>query len=149
MINQTPVLAEDENQQRVFVALVKKGELAARVLVIQRGPAANNAGQFGLPGGRVDDGETLIQAARRELKEELLMDLKLNGWRTISKGKRNVLVFPADNLTVKPRETGEAVNPQWMSAQQLIMLPQHLVHKSLRVFMDDAEFFAGQRLSKN
>ncbi|MEU5883438.1 CoA pyrophosphatase [Spirillospora sp. NPDC047279] len=41
------------------------------VIVIKRAYRGRNAGQWGLPGGRVDDGETPEQAALRELNEEI------------------------------------------------------------------------------
>ncbi|MFX0579980.1 NUDIX hydrolase [Nocardia nepalensis] len=41
------------------------------VIVIKRAYRGRNAGQWGLPGGRVDDGEAVAQAAIRELHEEL------------------------------------------------------------------------------
>jgi 8-oxo-dGTP pyrophosphatase MutT (NUDIX family) len=41
------------------------------VIVIKRAYRGRNAGQWGLPGGRLDDGETVAQAAIRELHEEL------------------------------------------------------------------------------
>lgn len=41
------------------------------VIVIKRAYRGRNAGQWGLPGGRLDDGETLEQAGVRELHEEL------------------------------------------------------------------------------
>ncbi|WP_433758443.1 NUDIX hydrolase [Nocardia sp. CA-135398] len=41
------------------------------VMVIRRAYRGRNAGQWALPGGRVDDGETVEQAAIRELHEEL------------------------------------------------------------------------------
>ncbi|MGH3390754.1 MAG: NUDIX hydrolase, partial [Actinomadura sp.] len=42
-----------------------------RVVVIKRAYQGRNAGQWGLPGGRLDDGETPVQAALRELEEEI------------------------------------------------------------------------------
>jgi 8-oxo-dGTP diphosphatase len=42
-----------------------------RIVLIQR----RDTGQWGLPGGLVDWGETILQAAQRELNEET--DLKL------------------------------------------------------------------------
>ncbi|MEW2357004.1 CoA pyrophosphatase [Spirillospora sp. NPDC029432] len=41
------------------------------VLLIKRAPRGRNAGQWGLPGGRMDPGETPEEAALRELHEEL------------------------------------------------------------------------------
>ncbi len=41
------------------------------VLVIKRAYRGRNAGQWALPGGRLDEGETVEQAAIRELYEEL------------------------------------------------------------------------------
>ncbi len=47
------------------------GELS--VLVIKRAYRGRNAGQWGLPGGRMEGGETAEQAALRELHEELAL----------------------------------------------------------------------------
>ncbi|HEX2315062.1 MAG TPA: CoA pyrophosphatase [Thermomonospora sp.] len=41
------------------------------VIVIKRAYRGRNAGQWGLPGGRLDDGETAERAALRELHEEI------------------------------------------------------------------------------
>ncbi|MFD0534938.1 NUDIX hydrolase [Actinomadura luteofluorescens] len=41
------------------------------MIVIRRAYQGRNAGQWGLPGGRMEDGETPEQAALRELHEEL------------------------------------------------------------------------------
>jgi len=49
---------------------------AALVLTRRSAALANHAGQWAFPGGRVDDGETIGQAALRELWEEV--DLRLD-----------------------------------------------------------------------
>ncbi|MEU4311314.1 CoA pyrophosphatase [Nocardia sp. NPDC024068] len=54
----------------VVLCVVDTGETLA-VIVIKRAYQGRNAGQWGLPGGRVESGETLAHAAARELHEEL------------------------------------------------------------------------------
>jgi 8-oxo-dGTP pyrophosphatase MutT (NUDIX family) len=44
---------------------------APRVLVLKRAPRGTNAGQWALPGGRLEPGETAEQAALREASEEV------------------------------------------------------------------------------
>ncbi|MFI0356828.1 NUDIX hydrolase [Actinomadura sp. 9N407] len=46
------------------------------VILIKRADRGRNAGQWGLPGGRMDEGETPEQAALRELHEELGLELE-------------------------------------------------------------------------
>jgi 8-oxo-dGTP diphosphatase len=56
----------------VSVAVVKDG----KVLLAQR-VFAPYAGHYSLPGGRVERGETLQEAALRELKEEVQIEAKI------------------------------------------------------------------------
>ena len=46
-------------------------DAAGRVLIAQRPPGSNMAGRWEFPGGKVDPGESELQALRRELAEEL------------------------------------------------------------------------------
>ena len=45
-----------------------------RVLILKRQPSGYGAGQWCLPGGKVEYGETVEQAVRKELKEETSLD---------------------------------------------------------------------------
>jgi hypothetical protein len=59
-------LYEILKQQAVFVVAPIEGGYAATTRASDRG----EHGRIGLPGGKVDDGETLVQAAYRESYEE-------------------------------------------------------------------------------
>lgn len=58
----------------VTIALVDDGDLSF-LLTRRADSLRGHAGQWALPGGRCDPGETPAQAARRELHEELGIDL--------------------------------------------------------------------------
>ncbi|MFQ6393548.1 NUDIX hydrolase [Nocardia sp. KC 131] len=55
----------------VLLCVVRQAEGRPSVIVIKRAYRGRNAGQWALPGGRLDDGETAEQAVLRELHEEL------------------------------------------------------------------------------
>lgn len=59
--------------RRAAVALAVAGAPGARELVLTRRPTRMRAhpGQFALPGGRLDDGESAAEAVLRELDEEV------------------------------------------------------------------------------
>lgn len=67
-----------EGRQRAAVALVLVDDAAGRdcVVLTRRSPdMSRHPGQFALPGGRIDPGESAVQAARRELAEEVGLGL--------------------------------------------------------------------------
>ncbi|HEY7484703.1 MAG TPA: CoA pyrophosphatase [Streptosporangiaceae bacterium] len=57
-------------RRAAVVVCVLEHEGAPCVVVIKRAYHGRNAGQWGLPGGGMDDGETPVRAALRELHEE-------------------------------------------------------------------------------
>lgn len=56
----------------VGAAIVEKG----RVLAAQRGPGMSAAGVWEFPGGKVEPGESEPEALRRELREELHLQIE-------------------------------------------------------------------------
>jgi 8-oxo-dGTP pyrophosphatase MutT (NUDIX family) len=67
--------APDAAPRRAAVAVtVLDAGSAPRVLVLKRAPRGTNAGQWALPGGRLEPGETPEAAALREAAEEVGLD---------------------------------------------------------------------------
>ncbi|WP_020666539.1 NUDIX hydrolase [Amycolatopsis nigrescens] len=63
--------APGSRRAAVLLCVVERAAGALAVIVIRRAYRGRNAGQWALPGGRLDEGETPRQAAVRELHEEL------------------------------------------------------------------------------
>src|SRR3546814_16700142 len=62
------------------------GETTAGFLLTRRAPKLNaHAGQWALPGGRLDAGETVIEAALRELEEEISLTPSRSEERRVGK----------------------------------------------------------------
>src|SRR5687768_7608660 len=53
---------------RVVAAVVERD---GRVLIARRPTAKHHGGRWEFPGGKIEEGESLLGAARRELREEL------------------------------------------------------------------------------
>lgn len=65
----------DLRHAAVSIVVIADGDEAA-FLLTKRSPRLNaHSGQFALPGGRVDAGETALEAALREMREEINVSL--------------------------------------------------------------------------
>jgi 8-oxo-dGTP diphosphatase len=99
-----------------------------RVLVCQRAAAKRHPGKWEFPGGKVERGETLARALRRELREELRVDTVLGRevWRTQHRYPGGHAVelrfFSVRSLTGRLRRGAELAAVRWQPASQLAAL---------------------------
>jgi 8-oxo-dGTP pyrophosphatase MutT (NUDIX family) len=63
-------------EQVVVAAVIERG---GRYLVALRPPKKRHGGMWECPGGKLDQGESLIEGARRELREELALEVESIG----------------------------------------------------------------------
>lgn len=70
----TTIESSDRKQFRVVAALIRKND---KVLLTQRWPGRNLGLTWEFPGGKVEEGETDVEALQRELKEELGVEAEI------------------------------------------------------------------------
>jgi ADP-ribose pyrophosphatase YjhB (NUDIX family) len=105
------------------------------VLLVQRGREPG-AGQWALPGGRVHWGETLAQAAKREVLEETGIDIEVGHiiytFDSITRDESGVIRFHyviIDFLArpvrpgVDPVPADDAADARWFNLDELLVYP--------------------------
>ena len=111
------------------VAVLRDG----RVLLAARGRGAM-AGRYSLPGGLVEPGETLAEAALRELREEVGVEAEMIGFldhaEVIERDEQArvrhhfvVCAHAARWRAGEPQAGAEAVDVRWVAADDLSSLP--------------------------
>ncbi len=97
-------------------------------LLCRRGPKTNNAGQWGFPGGGVDEGETLEQALAREAWEEIVVRLSMQAMHPVIQSKDLHTTWFEIFLKVAPRVTPEVDKFAWAHPHDM---HKYALHKSV------------------
>jgi ADP-ribose pyrophosphatase YjhB (NUDIX family) len=106
---------------------------AGQVLLVQRGRPPRQ-GQWGLPGGLIDLGERLADAARREVWEECGIEVAIGelvtAFEPIERDEEGrveyhyvVLDYWADHVRGEPVAQDDAAAVQWVDLENLAQLP--------------------------
>jgi len=117
-----------------------------KFVLLQRQPHKSHGGKWGLPAGKVDDGETLTQAVVRELSEETGVQISENDLKPAQKLHVRYDGFDFDwhmfsvampilpTIRINPAEHQHFI---WVSADQ--SLTMNLIHdldECIRIFFE-------------
>lgn len=104
-------------QQVVGAAIVRDG----RVLAARRTRPSTAAGRWEFPGGKVEDGESPVDALVREIGEELGVTFAVTGWLAGEAliGASHVLTVALGRLVAGDPEPTEHDEIRWLSASEL------------------------------
>ena len=103
------------------------------VLLVKHGEEAGHpTGIYGLPAGRIDDGETAAEASKRELNEETglettqenLVELPYDSGVVKLQRKNGIIfcrwkVFICNNFSGEIRGAGQETTPEWVKVSGL------------------------------
>jgi mutator protein MutT len=106
---------------RVVAAVIREGD---RFLICQRPTHKRHGGLWEFPGGKVEENETDLEAARRELREELDVEVTHIGRELLSRhddGSPFVIVFVETVISGTP-SCREHLALQWSTLSELTLL---------------------------
>jgi mutator protein MutT len=107
---------------RVVAAVVEQD---GRLLVCERPAHKRHGGLWEFPGGKVEEGESDLEAVRRELAEELGVEVTAVGARVLAvadPGSEFVIEFVPAEIRGEPRAL-EHTRLRWAAPAELLALP--------------------------
>lgn len=112
-----------------------------RILMVQE-QKPESRGKWNLPGGHVDHGEPLVQAAQRELREETYLTLGLRGLVGIYQTPQSLrFVFGTELDSTEPSAGDEILAVRFMAPDEILTLPdeQLVSQRMLRQIVRDVQ----------
>jgi len=95
-----------------------------KVLILKRAPGSSHPHTWGLPGGHIEDGETPLQAAKRECKEEIGKMPYGRHLKTIPEGQWTTFIYKVHQpFTVKLND--EHTKYKWVKFDELKNMRLH------------------------
>jgi len=104
--------------QKVVAGLIKKGD---KFLLVRRPLNKKRGGLWEFPGGKVEEGETLEEAIKRELKEELDIEVRVKGVLSevkYSYPEGEIELYLLEVESNKEPELKEAIEKRWVSVEE-------------------------------
>lgn len=122
-----PTVADDTPVLGVSALVVEGG----RLLLVRRGPTGPYGGLWSLPGGRVEGGESLTTATRREVQEETGLEVVVGDQVAIREslpapdapGHHVIVVFRAEVRGGELRAGDDAERADWVRPADLGRYP--------------------------
>ena len=114
--------AQQVSDVRVLAAVIRRGD---RWLLCNRPAHKRHGGMWEFPGGKIEPGEDLLHAARRELSEELGVDVVAVGpvrFRSRDPGSAFVIEFVDTEISGEP-SAGEHDEIRWVTLAGMRDLP--------------------------
>ncbi|MCR5573151.1 MAG: NUDIX domain-containing protein [Candidatus Saccharibacteria bacterium] len=96
-------------------------------------------GKWNLPAGRLDPGETILEAAKREIKEESGLSVELSGICQIGNRKRKDVSFVSIIFTTKvvggdiTFDPNEILDVKWFSYDEILVMKEQLRSEVLTI----------------
>ena len=108
---------------------VKKDD---KILMVQENKDSKK-GKWNMPAGKLEDNETVIDAAIRETKEETKIDVKINGLIAIQEnisqiGQLIILYFLGEYISGEIKfDSNEIANVKWMTKEEIKKLDKNII----------------------